>query len=353
MEYEIEDPDVDDDEQFSVDELCDELDKTKSKFSVNPAYKTLSPNQTTSAKKPASASSHGSHTIRSFFSPVSNPSNSSMPAITSTPTNCSTPEQVFDGAEQSQEKRPISSLVTALDNDYNHTPKCAKVERESTATATQKCDIDLDTSMIEQVSATDNQTQDLLDERMDISDSAAFTQAQHHENEQMEVRKKKKKSKSETLGNPFASDVYKGSNVTTIDHGETQMDQDGDGGEIIGEKPDPADNDLNITKMSADLFDESTENPKTPESNHNDETSSKFSPTPSKVNDRPRGQFKHQMPRSNEQSSPSSSTVCSTPSSKDMLTQSGTELNSNNDQENSDLNTEADQMKALNVSSDK
>lgn len=327
MDYEIEDPD---DEQFSVDEMFDQMKKTKSEYRVKPTYKS-SPIKTGTTKKSPSSAAHGSQLIQKYFPPIQKPTASSTSANTSSPIDISTSE--------SQEKRPRSLLVAALDEDYN--PKCAKTERELTVGAAQKCDTDSGISDTQQVSPTGSQTQNLSHDR---TTTPPPTYAQALENEhQEEVTKKKKSSKIKIPVNPFASPHYI----------QTPMDQDG--GEINTEKPDSDGKDLNNTRMSEDLFDDSTGSPKKSELSDNDDDTSttKNSPTPSYVNDRPRGQFKYQTPRSAEKISPSNSTFYSSPSSGGTLTQSDSDLIGSIDQQNSDLNTEADQMKALNVTSDK
>lgn len=327
MEYDIEDPDAnvddsgvdggnggdgnDSDDQYTLEEVCAELSKSEAELTVKPKYKSL-PIHTSSAK-------NSPLTIRNFFQSISKP--------TDCPTKTSTPE--------SQEKRPRSALVSSLDNDYNR--KYAKIEREHDLTAAQKCDTDTVAVENQEVSPTGGHS-------ATPTPQLPTPQDQCLENEQMEVSEKKKKSKSDLAVNPFA----------TQDYNPTPMDQDG--GEINSENSDSVCYDLNATRWipsDDDMFDESMESPKIPKPNNDDSSNTKNSPTPSKVNDRPRGQFRYQEPRSTEQSSPSSSTVHSAPSSEDILTQSDAIPNINNDQENSDLNTEADHMKALNVTSDK
>lgn len=317
MEYDIEDPDVDDsdvddgnvgdgkdvddngeDDQYSIEEAYAELSKTESEHSIRPKYKSL-PNQTSSTKKSPPAPNQPGSTILNFFKPVS------KPASTSTP--------------ESQEKRPRSTLVASLENDFHR--KCPKIEREPDSVAMEN----------QEVSPTAQRTPQ--QEEQDL------------ENEQMEASKKKKRSKSNPGANPFALPDYE----------STPMDQDGI--EVNSENldTDPDCKDLNATRWEdcGDMFDDSFEDPKTPEPEKDDSPITKNSPTPSKVNDRPRGQSKFLERRSTEQSSPSGSTVHSEPSSEDILTkQTAAEPISNNDQVNSDLNTEADQLKALNVTSD-
>lgn len=287
--------DSDDDSQYSTDEVLELLKKTTAHPIVSPTYK--SP-----VKKAPIPSSNGGRTIRNFFPVVSKSSDSST--------------------SESQEKRPSSSLLTSLDNDFNR--KCPKIEQTSTETAIQKCDTDSGTS-----------------------DQTNPSQEAEHCVKIEETSRVKKASKSK-LGNPFAAHEYE----------DTAMDHDGD--EIESQKPD-SDCNVSDTTMSKeklneseDLFDECLESPKSQALN-DDEPNTNKSLTPSKINVRPRGQFKYQERRSIDQSSPSSSTVHSTPSSEDILTASGGELtSSNNDQEeNSDLNTESNQLKALNVTSDK
>lgn len=200
-----------------------------------------------------------------------------------------------------QEKRPRSLMVTSLDNDYNR--KCAKLDRHTIETAAQNHATDFDEVENQEVSPKGNPTTQM----------PSPPQEQSLENEPME-----------------------------------------DSSEIMSEKPNSDCNDLNATRWTAsDMFDDFIESVETPEPNNDDSVNTKNSPTPSKVNNRPRGQFKYQEPRLTEPSSPNSSTVCSAPSSEDILTPSGTKPNNNNDQANSDLNSEADQLMTLNVTSDK
>lgn len=307
------DGDCDGDDQYSVEEVYAELNKPEPEYSVGPKYKSV-PAQPSSTKKSPPPSSTTGRTILNFFKSAPKTAkhiDSPMPA------NASTPE--------SQEKRPSSMLLSSLDNDYNR--KCPKIERESVSTAAQ------DSAEME------NQEVDLT------TLPTPPQEEQDLENEQMESSKKKKRADRNSSTNPLATPIYE----------STPMDQDVV--EVNSENPGSGHIDLNATRWedSSDMFDESMEMPKTPEPKESPNT--KNSPTPSKVNDRPRGyplQFKYEERRSTEQSSPSSSTVHSEPSSEGILTQqSATEPNSNNDQGNSDLNTEADQLKALNVTSDK
>lgn len=120
------------------------------------------------------------------------------------------------------------------------------------------------------------------------------------------------------------------------------MDHDG---EMSNEK---SDSNCNLANMAfvedssgvsatSDIFDEPKDSPKaqTPTGNNSNIKDAVLSL--SKVNVRPRGKSnKYQMPHSTEPSSPSKSNVS----------------NIINDQDNSDLNTEANQMKALNVTAE-
>lgn len=316
-EYVIENSDDDDDDdQFSVNETMEQLNKAHSEHKL-PSKSRLS----ISAKQSPSGS--GSKTIRNFFPILS----------TSTSTSPSTSANRASSTE-SQEKRSRSSLLTSLDEEFNR--KCPKIERETTVT--QICATDSDAT--EAISPTENQSPETSDGPNATKPNKS---EQHRESEHIES-----KESSTVPNNRLASKKF----VNTMH----SMDQDD--GEAENKTPE-FDPNAAFVDISPDLLtdDDSDDEPMADpqllgDDNGDDTVLPRSQQSPSKINTRLRNKYRNQ--KSIEQSPPNSLNVDSEPlSDGGMLTPCQSELNSTNDQENSDLNTEANQLKALNVASDK
>lgn len=316
--YDIEDSDDEngdgDDAQCSTNEIMERLNEAQSEHNMP------KPKSKSSSFTKRSSLLSGGQTITKFF-------NKSAPK---TPNGKSATET------ETQEKRSRSSLLSALDTDYNDS------SRKSVKT---KCE----------TSVASIQDQKWNNESIE---SPATSPSGKHEQES--AYEPNDTQKNEDIEMDEATDRKTASDSVSTPKDQNNLDENGVENES---KKDNGESDDSFAELFPDttntaetLFDElksrdeDMEIEGTDESPHDNSNMVQRSSTPSKVNVRPRGQHKYRL--TNESSSLSSSTVFSQPSSQNMHSEYESQLNSSIDQTNSDLNTESDQLKALNVAAD-